>query len=79
MLARATYLDSLSVEQAATNAAVARLMRDRTRLEGEIAQLIGRKSVMPEAEYETQLEKLFIELAKVNRAIKQGAASPTEE
>jgi hypothetical protein len=79
LLARATYLDSLSVEQAATNAAVARLMRDRTRLEGEIAQLIGRKSVMPEAEYETQLEKLFIELAKVNRAIKQGAASPTEE
>ena len=75
LLARATYLDSLSVEQAAGNAAIAKLVRDRTRLEGEIAQLIARKSGMPEAEYETQLEKLFIELAKVNRAIKQGAAA----
>jgi hypothetical protein len=79
LLARATYLDSLSVEQAAASAAVAKLMRDRTRLEGEIAQLIGRKSSMPEAAYESELEKLFIELAKVNRAIKQGAVSPTEE
>jgi hypothetical protein len=78
LLARATYLDSLSVEQAAANAAIARLRRDRTRLEGEIAQLIARKSSMPEAAYETELEKLFIELAKVNRAIKQGTASPTE-
>jgi hypothetical protein len=79
LLARATYLDSLSVEQAATNASIAKLMRDRTRLEGEIAQLIARKSGMPETDYETQLERLFIELAKVNRAIKQGSASPTEE
>ena len=78
LLARATYLDSLSVEQAATGAVIAKLMRDRTRLEGEIAQLIARKSTMPEAEYETELEKLFIELAKVNRAIKQGTVSPSE-
>ena len=78
LLARATYLDALSVEQAATNAAIAKLMRDRTRLEGEIGQLIARKRDLPEAEYEARLEKLFIELAKVNRAIKQGAVSPTE-
>ena len=71
-LARATYLDSLTVAQAAANANVAKLMRDRTRLEGEIAQLIGRKSNMVEADYEKELERLFIELAKVNRAIKQG-------
>ena len=71
-LARATYIDSLSVAQAAANAAIAKLMRDRTRLEGEIAQLIARKRSMAEVEYETELEKLFIELAKVNRAIKQG-------
>jgi len=78
LLARATYLDALSVEQAATNAAIAKLIRDRTRLEGEIGQLIARKRDLAEAEYEAQLEKLFIELAKVNRAIKQGAISPTE-
>jgi len=72
-LARATYLDSLTVAQASANANVAKLMRDRTRLEGEIAQLIARKSSMLEADYEKELERLFIELAKVNRAIKQGS------
>jgi hypothetical protein len=79
LLARATYLDSLSVAQAAANVATAKLIRDRTRLEGEIAQLIGRKSVMKETEYEAELEKLFIELAKVNRAIKQGTVPATED
>jgi hypothetical protein len=79
LLARATYLDSLSVEQAAANVATAKLLKDRTRLEGEIAQLIARKSSTPEAQYEAELERLFIELAKVNRAIKQGGiASPTD-
>jgi len=79
LLARATYLDSLTVAQASANATVARLMRDRTRLEGEIAQLIGRKSSMPEADYEKELERLFIELAKVNRAIKQGVTRVKSE
>ena len=71
LLARATYLDSLSVEDAAATAATERLLKERTRLEGEIEQLIARKSNMPEAEYEATLERLFIELAKVNRSIKQ--------
>ena len=71
LLARATYLDSLSLEQAAENVAVAKLLRERTRLEGEIEQLIARKENMPETDYESTLEKLFIELAKVNRSIKQ--------
>jgi hypothetical protein len=61
----------LSVEEAAENVAVAKLLRERTRLEGEIEQLIARKANMTEAEYEANLEKLFIELAKVNRSIKQ--------
>jgi hypothetical protein len=71
LLARATYLDSLSVDEAAATAATERLLRERTRLEGEIEQLIARKASMPEAEYEATLERLFIELAKVNRSIKQ--------
>jgi len=71
LLARATYLDSLSLEQAAENIAIARLLRERTRLEGEIEQLIARKASLAEAEYEATLERLFIELAKVNRSIKQ--------
>ncbi|HEU4769993.1 MAG TPA: hypothetical protein VFS77_21685, partial [Pyrinomonadaceae bacterium] len=74
LLARATYFDSLSVGEAAANAATGRLMKERTRLEGEIEQLIARKANMAEAEYEATLERLFIELAKVNRSIKQAGS-----
>jgi len=73
LLARATYIDSRSQEEAAANIAIVKLRRERTRLEGEIAQLIARKRDLPEPDYETALEKLFIELAKTNRALKQGA------
>jgi hypothetical protein len=71
LLARATYLDSLSVDEAAATAATGRLLKERSRLEGEIEQHIARKGNLPEAEYEATLERLFIELAKVNRSIKQ--------
>jgi hypothetical protein len=74
LLARATYLDSLSYEQAAANVATSKLLRERSRLEGEIEQLIGQKANLPEAVYETTLEKLFIELAKINRSIKQAGS-----
>ena len=74
LLARATYLDSLSIDEAAASAAAGRLMKERTRLEGEIEQLIARKQNMPEPEYEATLERLFIELAKVNRSIKQAGS-----
>jgi hypothetical protein len=74
LLARATYLDSLSGDEAAASAATGKLLKERTRLEGEIEQLIARKGSMPETEYETNLERLFIELAKVNRSIKQAGS-----
>ena len=74
LLARATYLDSLSTDEAAASAATGRLLKERVRLEGEIEQLIARKSSMAEAEYEAMLERLFIELAKVNRSIKQAGS-----
>jgi hypothetical protein len=74
LLARATYLDSLSVDEAAASAATGRLFKERARLEGEIEQHIARKAFLPEAEYEATLERLFIELAKVNRSIKQAGS-----
>ena len=74
LLARATYLDSLSVDEAAASVATAKLLKERTRLEGEIEQLIARKANMPEVEYEANLERLFIQLAKVNRSIKQAGS-----
>src|SRR5687768_7852522 len=74
LLARATYLDSLSGDEAAASATTGRLLKERSRLEGEIEQLIARKGNMAEAEYEATLERLFIELAKVNRSIKQAGS-----
>jgi hypothetical protein len=71
LLARATYLDSLSVDEAAATAAIGRMLKERTRLEAEIEQVIAHKANMQETEYEATLERLFIELAKVNRSIKQ--------
>ena len=74
LLARATYLDSLSIDEAAANAAAGKLMKERTRLEAEIEQLIARKQSMAESDYEAALERLFIELAKINRSIKQAGS-----
>jgi hypothetical protein len=72
-VARNTYLDSLSTEQAASNAETGRLLRERERLEVEVEQLKSRKGLLPEAEYEAELERVFVSLAKVNRSIKRGA------
>ena len=74
LLARTVYLDSLSGDQAAATAATGKLLKERSRLEGEIEQLIARKGIMPETEYEATLERLFVELAKVNRSIKQAGS-----
>jgi hypothetical protein len=71
-LARTTYLDSLSTEQAAANAETGRLLRERERLEVEVEQLKTRKGLLPETEYEAELERIFVSLAKVNRSIKRG-------
>jgi len=40
----------------------------------ENGMLIARKDNLAENEYETNLERLFIELAKVNRSIKQAGS-----
>jgi len=70
-LARVTYLDSLTADEAATNAEMAKLLSERARLEEEIEQLKARKSQMQGAEYETDLERLFVTLAKTNRSLKK--------
>ncbi|HEX8189801.1 MAG TPA: hypothetical protein VF586_15705 [Pyrinomonadaceae bacterium] len=72
-VARNVYLDSLSAEQAASGAEAARLLRERERLEVEVEQLKARKGQLAEPEYEAELERIFVSLAKVNRSIKRGA------
>jgi len=71
-VARVTYFDSLNAEQAAANAEVGRLLRERTRYEEEIEQLKARKREMAAGLYESELERLFVGLAKTNRSIKRG-------
>src|SRR5262245_14787203 len=69
-LAKTTYFDSLPQQQAGGDPVLAKLYTDRLRLEGEIEQLKARKAQMKEEEYEDALEKLLIDLAKLNQDIK---------
>jgi len=69
-LAKIVYLDSKTMEEAAGDAELERLMKDRQRLEEEIEKLKARKSEMKTEEYEAELERLLVDLAKVNQTIK---------
>jgi len=69
-LAKTTYFDSLPQQQAGGDVELAKLFSERMRLEGEVEQLKARKDQMQSEEYDTALEKLLIELAKVSQNIK---------
>lgn len=69
-LARTLYLDSKPIEQAGTDAELARLMRERQRLEEAVEKLKARKTEMKQEDYDREFEGLLVELAKVNQAIK---------
>jgi hypothetical protein len=76
-LAKTTYFDSLPQQQAGGDAALAKLYGEKMRLEGEIERLKTRKAMLKEEDYENELEKVLIELAKLNQNIKAGK-KPTE-
>jgi hypothetical protein len=69
-LARSSYFDSLPQQQAHGDPELAKLFSERMRLEGEVEQLKARKENMKEDDYETALEKLLVELARINQSIK---------
>jgi hypothetical protein len=69
-LAKITYFDSLPQQQAGGDPELAKLFAERMRLEGEVEQLKARKDQMKTEDYETALEKLLIELAKLSQSIK---------
>ena len=69
-LAKIIYLDSKTIEEAAGDAELERLIKDRQRLEEEVEKLKARKSEMKPEEYEAELEKVLVDLAKVNQQIK---------
>lgn len=69
-MAKITFFDSLPQQQAGGDPVLAKLYSDRLRLEGEVEQLKIRKAQMKEEEFEDELEKLLLDLAKLNQSIK---------
>jgi len=69
-LAKVTYFDSLPQQQAGGDPVLAKLYSEKMRLEGEIGKLKARKAMLKEEDYENELEKVLIELAKLNQNIK---------
>lgn len=71
-IARTIFLDPAPGTGAA-DAAVAALERQRVVLEAQIEDLKTRKAAMSEAEYQAELEKLLVQLAKIAQQIRQGS------
>jgi len=69
-LAKTMYLDSKPLAQAGGDTELARLLGERQRLEEAVEKLKARKAELKPDDYDRQLEDLFVELAKVNQAIK---------
>lgn len=69
-IAKTTYLDSKTLAEANADAEVIKWLEDKQQLEIDIEKLKARKSDMKIEEYETELERLLVELAKTNRRIK---------
>ena len=69
-LAKVSYLDSKQIEEAAGDAELTRLLGERQRLEEEVEKLKARKGEMKPEEYDAELERLLVDLAKVSQTIK---------
>jgi hypothetical protein len=69
VLAKTTFLDAEPASSAA-NPAAAALEKQRIALEAQIEELKGRKAQMAPADYDAQLEKLAVELAKISAQIR---------
>jgi chorismate mutase len=69
-IAKTFYLDSKAIAEAAGDAELAKLIKERQRLEEEVEKLKARKADMKPEDYDRELENLLVELAKVNQTIK---------
>ncbi|MBI3653011.1 MAG: caspase family protein [Acidobacteria bacterium] len=69
-IAKTTYLDSKSLAEANADAEVFKWLEDKQQLEVDIEKLKARKSTMKIEDYEAELERLLVELAKLNRRIR---------
>jgi hypothetical protein len=69
VLAKTTFLDAEPASTAA-NPAAAALEKQRIALEAQIEELKGRKAQMAPADYDAQLEKLAVELARISAQLR---------
>ena len=69
-LAKTTYFDSLQLAITSSDPEMAKLVAERDRLEREVEQLKTRKASMKPEDYDSELERLLIELSKVSQSIK---------
>ena len=69
-IAKLVYLDSKNIAESAGDAELGRLIKERQRYEEEVEKLKARKNEMKAEDYEAELERLLVELAKVNQQIK---------
>ena len=70
-LAGTVYLDPDPGARTTNSPEVAALERQRLLLEARLQALRERKTSMPDAEYQAELEKILTELAKVSQAMRQ--------
>jgi hypothetical protein len=69
-LARATYLDA-EPGSITADVALAGLQRRRAALEAQLEELKSKKDALESEDYEAQLERVLVELARVARQIRQ--------
>jgi hypothetical protein len=69
VLAKTTFLDA-EPASTASNPAAAALEKQRITLEAQIEELKGRKAQMAPADYDAELEKLAVELARISAQIR---------
>jgi hypothetical protein len=69
-LAKIVYLDSKAMVDAAGDAELTRLLGEKQKIEESIEKLKNNKDKMKPDEYDAELERLLVELARLNQAIK---------
>lgn len=69
-LAQQTYFDSAAQPQIASDHESLQLTAERQKLEVSIQELKARKTQLGADQYYAELEKLFVDLSKLNRALK---------
>lgn len=69
------FLDAGPDVETSSDPAVSELIARRDRLETELAEVKRKKGFMPTPDYEAELERVLVELARVSRTLRQRARS----